>query len=147
MNTNEGKLIPKRRATLIDDLELVGLNYCWKVVLCSNQEVSNKAIDLLTETFTNLGPRLVAQVEIHEDFIGSYIDRLKASFDTRPTRASCARWQSWAASWSAPPSGTLPGRSSTGGRGDPGNHQAGSGRGCGRRGRDVGAVPRHAQQH
>ena len=83
VNTKEGKLIPKRRATLIDDLELVGLDYCWKVVLCSNQEVSNKAIDLLKETFTNLGPRLVAQqVEIHEDFIGSCIDRLKASFDT-----------------------------------------------------------------
>ena len=57
----------------------MGLDYCWKVVLCSNQEVSNKAIDLLKETFTNLGPR---QVEIHEDFIGSCIDRLKASFDT-----------------------------------------------------------------
>ena len=79
VNTKEGKLIPKRRATLIDDLELVGLDYCWKVVLCSNQEVTNKAIDLLKETFTNLGPR---QVEIHEDFIGSCIDRLKASFDT-----------------------------------------------------------------
>ena len=48
-------------------------------MLCSNQEVTNKAIDLLKETFTNLGPR---QVEIHEDFIGSCIDRLKASFDT-----------------------------------------------------------------
>ena len=79
VNTKEGKLIPKRRATLIDDLELVGLDYCWKVVLCSNQEVTNKAIDLLKETFTNLGPR---QVEIHEDFIGLCIDRLKASFDT-----------------------------------------------------------------
>jgi hypothetical protein len=53
VNTKEGKLIPKRRATLIDDLELVGLDYCWKVVLQSNEEVSNKAIDLLKETFTN----------------------------------------------------------------------------------------------
>jgi len=83
VNCKEGKLIPKRRATLMDDLELVGLDYCWKVVLCSNTEVSNKAIDLLKETFTNLGPRLVAQqVEIHEDFISSCMDRLKASFDT-----------------------------------------------------------------
>ena len=82
-NTKEGKLIPKRRATLINDLELVGLDYCWKVVLCSNQEVSNKALDLLKEIFTNLGPRLVAQpFEMHEDFIGSCIYRLKASFDT-----------------------------------------------------------------
>ena len=83
VNCKEGKLIQKRRATLMDDLELIGLDYCWKVVLCSNTEVSNKAIDLLKETFTNLGPRLVAQqVEIHEDFISSCMDRLKASFDT-----------------------------------------------------------------
>ena len=61
----------------------MGLDYCWKVVLGSSEEVSNKAIDLLKETFTNLGPRLVAQqVEIHEDFIASCIDRLKASYDT-----------------------------------------------------------------
>ena len=45
--------------------------------------MSNKAIDLLKETFTNLGPRLAAQqLEIHEDFIGLCIYRLKASFDT-----------------------------------------------------------------
>ena len=54
-----------------------------KVVLCSSDAVSSKAIDLLKETFTNLGPRLLSQqVEIHEDFIGSCMDRLKASFDT-----------------------------------------------------------------
>ena len=33
VNTKEGKLIPKRRATLIDDLELVGLDYCWNCLL------------------------------------------------------------------------------------------------------------------
>ena len=67
----------------MDDLELVGLDYIWKVVLCSSEAVSIKAIDLLKETFTNLGPRLVPnQVDIHEDFISSCMDRLKASFDT-----------------------------------------------------------------
>ena len=83
VNCKEGKLILKRRATLMDDLELIGLDYIWKVVLCSSDAVSSKAIDLLKETFTNLGPRLLSQqVEIHEDFIGSCMDRLKASFDT-----------------------------------------------------------------
>ena len=54
-----------------------------KVVLCSSDAVSCNAIDLLKDTFTNLGPRLLSQqVEIHEDFIGSCMDRLKASFDT-----------------------------------------------------------------
>merc|ERR1719232_1189133 len=83
VNCKEGKLILKRRATLMDDLELIGLDYIWKVVLCSSDAVSSKAIDLLKETFTNLGPRLLSQqVEIHEDFISSCMDRLKASFDT-----------------------------------------------------------------
>ena len=38
----------------------------------------SKAIDLLKETFTNLGPRLLSQqVEINEDFIGSCRDYIK----------------------------------------------------------------------
>ena len=48
----------------------------WKIA-------SNRAIHLLKETYTSLGPRLVNnQVEIHEDLIGSCNDRLRASFDT-----------------------------------------------------------------
>ena len=83
VNCKEGKLIPKRRAHLMDDLELVGLDYCWRVVLCSDEDVASKAIELLKETFTNLGPRLQAQsVDIHEDFVSSCMDRLRASFDT-----------------------------------------------------------------
>ena len=42
-----------------------------------------RAIHLLKETYTSLGPRLVNnQVEIHEDLIGSCSDRLRASHDT-----------------------------------------------------------------
>ena len=93
----------------MDDLELIGLEYIWRLVLCSNEEIANRAIDLLRDTFTNLGPRLQAnqvrsreqrsdrvffckeeisksfvdaQVDIHEDFISSCMDRLKASYDT-----------------------------------------------------------------
>ncbi len=67
----------------MDDLELIGLDYIWRLVLCSNEEIAGRAIDLLKETFTNLGPRLQAnQVDIHEDFISSCMDRLKASYDT-----------------------------------------------------------------
>lgn len=61
VNTKESKLICKRgRTFLMDDLELIGLDYIWRLVLCSNEEIANKAIDLLKETFTNLGPRLQA---------------------------------------------------------------------------------------
>ncbi|XP_076338950.1 ubiquitin carboxyl-terminal hydrolase 9X-like isoform X1 [Tachypleus tridentatus] len=83
VNSKEEKLLPKRRALLMDDLELIGLDYLWKVVLCSGEEIANKAIELLKETYTNLGPRLQAsQLAIHEDFIQSCMDRLKAAFDT-----------------------------------------------------------------
>ena len=45
--------------------------------------MAEKAITLLKDIFTNLGPRLQQnQVEIHEDFIQSCVDRLKAPFDT-----------------------------------------------------------------
>ena len=47
------------------------------------EEVSEKAIILLKDTFTNLGPHLLQnQTEIHEDFIQTTMDRLKALFDT-----------------------------------------------------------------
>ncbi|XP_071839115.1 ubiquitin carboxyl-terminal hydrolase 9X-like isoform X3 [Apostichopus japonicus] len=83
VNSKEGKLIPKRRAYLMDDLELIGLDYLWRVVLCAPDEIAAKAIELLKETYTNLGPRLQAnQVDIHIDFIQSCMDRLKAMYDT-----------------------------------------------------------------
>ena len=42
-----------------------------------------RAIHLLKETYTSLGPRLANnQVEIHEDLIGSCSDRLRAAYDT-----------------------------------------------------------------
>jgi len=41
-------------------------------------DVSEKAIVLLKDTFTNLGPRLQTRnVEIHEDFIHTTTERLK----------------------------------------------------------------------
>ncbi|XP_041351568.1 probable ubiquitin carboxyl-terminal hydrolase FAF-X isoform X2 [Gigantopelta aegis] len=84
VNLKENKLITKRRGGhMMDDLELIGLDYMWRVVLWSPDEVAEKAITLLKDIFTNLGPRLQQnQVEIHEDFIQSCVDRLKAPFDT-----------------------------------------------------------------
>uniref|UniRef100_T1IZS4 ubiquitinyl hydrolase 1 n=1 Tax=Strigamia maritima TaxID=126957 RepID=T1IZS4_STRMM len=83
VNFKEGKLVLRRRTYLMDDLELVGLDYIWKVVLCSGEEIATKAIELLKETYTNLGPHLQAsQVDIHEDFVQLCMDRLKAAYDT-----------------------------------------------------------------
>ncbi|XP_074179594.1 ubiquitin carboxyl-terminal hydrolase 9X-like isoform X3 [Rhinolophus sinicus] len=82
VNCREGKLVAKRKAYMMDDLELIGLDYLWKVVIQSNDDIANRAIDLLKEIYTNLGPRLqVNQLVIHEDFIQSCFDRLKVSYD------------------------------------------------------------------
>ncbi|XP_034042039.1 ubiquitin specific peptidase 9 [Thalassophryne amazonica] len=83
VNCREGKLVAKRRAYMMDDLELIGLDYLWRVVIQGSDDIASRAIDLLKEIYTNLGPKLqVNQVEIHEDFIQSCFDRLKASYDT-----------------------------------------------------------------
>ncbi|XP_061081564.1 probable ubiquitin carboxyl-terminal hydrolase FAF-X isoform X1 [Conger conger] len=83
VNCREGKLVAKRRAYMMDDLELIGLDYLWRVVIQGSDDIASRAIDLLKEIYTNLGPKLqVNQVEIHEDFVQSCFDRLKASYDT-----------------------------------------------------------------
>ncbi|KAH9509417.1 putative ubiquitin carboxyl-terminal hydrolase FAF-X [Bulinus truncatus] len=84
VNLKENKLIAKRRGGyLMDDIELIGLDYLWKVVLWSPDDVAEKAVALLKDIFTNLGPRLQQkQVAIHEDLITSCVDRLKAAYDT-----------------------------------------------------------------
>ena len=67
----------------MDDLELIGMDYIWRLVLNSCEDIANKAIELLKDCFTNLGPRLqTSQVDIHDDFISSCFDRLRASYDT-----------------------------------------------------------------
>ncbi|XP_054167467.1 probable ubiquitin carboxyl-terminal hydrolase FAF-X [Oppia nitens] len=83
VNVKEGKLIAKRRCFQMEDNELIGIDYLWRVILCCSEDVARKAIELLKETYTNLGPKLMAsQVELHEDFINTCFDRLRASYDT-----------------------------------------------------------------
>ena len=46
-------------------------------------DVAPKAVQLLKDVFTNLGPRLLQnQLEIHEDFFSSCFLRLHALYDT-----------------------------------------------------------------
>ena len=50
------------------------------MVLCGSEDIAGRAIELLRETFTNLGPRLQAnQVIIHDDFLSNCMSRLKVS--------------------------------------------------------------------
>ncbi|KAG7259744.1 hypothetical protein CRUP_018837 [Coryphaenoides rupestris] len=58
VNCREGKLVAKRRAYMMDDLELIGLDYLWRVVIQGSDDIASRAIDLLKEIYTNLGPKL-----------------------------------------------------------------------------------------
>ncbi|XP_043240414.1 probable ubiquitin carboxyl-terminal hydrolase FAF-X isoform X2 [Amphibalanus amphitrite] len=83
VNQKAGKLVPKRRTFLMEDEELIGLDYIWRVVMNGSDEIANKAIELLREVYTNLGPQLQTQQKnIHADFIANCMDRLRASYDT-----------------------------------------------------------------
>ncbi|XP_014223439.1 probable ubiquitin carboxyl-terminal hydrolase FAF-X isoform X1 [Trichogramma pretiosum] len=83
VNLKEGKLKQKRRVILMDDNELIGSHYLWRVVTNSPEEIANRAIELLKEVNTNLGPRLQASViEFHESYIVECMDRLKIHYDT-----------------------------------------------------------------
>ncbi|XP_025829816.1 probable ubiquitin carboxyl-terminal hydrolase FAF-X [Agrilus planipennis] len=83
VNVKEDKLKPKRRVLLTEDPDLIGLDYLWKVVTLCTDEVAARAIELLREVTTNLGPSLQAtQLEFHEQFITECFNRLRAYYDT-----------------------------------------------------------------
>ncbi|XP_033356836.1 probable ubiquitin carboxyl-terminal hydrolase FAF-X isoform X1 [Bombus vosnesenskii] len=83
VNSKEGKLKLKRRTFLMDDVDLIGTDYLWRVVTNSPEEIANRAIELLKEVNTNLGPRLQSSVlAFHVTYIGECMDRLKAHYDT-----------------------------------------------------------------
>ncbi|KAK0096487.1 hypothetical protein PV326_005319 [Microctonus aethiopoides] len=83
VNSKEGKLKAKRRTYLMDDVDLIGTDYLWRVITNSPEEIASRGIELLKEVNTNLGPRLQSSVlEFHETFIAECMDRLKAHYDT-----------------------------------------------------------------
>lgn len=82
VNSKELKLQAKHRGYVLDDEELIGKDYLWRVITTAPEEIAYKAIDLLKEVSTALGPRLLANVaEFHDNFIGECCERLKALFD------------------------------------------------------------------
>lgn len=82
VNSKEDKLKAKNRGYVLDDEDLIGKDYLWRVITAGGEEIAYKAIELLKEVSTALGPRLQAKVEnFHENFINECCDRLKAHMD------------------------------------------------------------------
>lgn len=83
VNSKEEKLKAKQRGYVLDDEDLIGKDYLWRVITASGEEIAGKAIDLLKEVSTALGPRLQENIaSFHENFIGECCDRLKVNYET-----------------------------------------------------------------
>lgn len=83
VNTKEEKLKAKSRSYILDDEDLIGKDYLWRVITTGKEMISHKAIQLLKEVSTALGPRLQANIAMfHENFIMECCDRLRAYHDT-----------------------------------------------------------------
>ncbi|GAB0088843.1 Probable ubiquitin carboxyl-terminal hydrolase FAF [Sergentomyia squamirostris] len=82
VNSKELKLQAKYRGYVLDDEDLIGKDYLWRVITTGGEEIACKAIELLKEVSTALGPRLQANVAIfHENFIDECCDRLRSHYD------------------------------------------------------------------
>jgi ubiquitin carboxyl-terminal hydrolase 9/24 len=68
---------------LFCQLDLIGSDYIWKIILSGSEDMANRAIAFLRTICTALGPNLLPQQrEVHDDFLSSCCDRLKTSYDT-----------------------------------------------------------------
>ncbi|CAF4882431.1 unnamed protein product [Pieris macdunnoughi] len=68
VNSKEGKLKARRRGFLLNDPNLIGLDYLWRVITECNDEISSRGIELLRETCTCTGPSL-SPAQQHEAFL------------------------------------------------------------------------------
>ena len=82
VNSKEEKLKAKHRGYVLDDEDLIGKDYLWQVITISGEEIAYKAIELLKEVSTALGPRLQENIaEFHENFISDCCDKIKITYD------------------------------------------------------------------
>ncbi|KAH8382269.1 hypothetical protein KR009_002590 [Drosophila setifemur] len=81
VNSKEDKLKAIHRGYILDNEDLIGKDYLWRVITTGGEEIAGKAIDLLKEVSTALGPRLQENIaEFHEMFIGECCSRLRTHY-------------------------------------------------------------------
>ncbi|CAL8103226.1 unnamed protein product [Calicophoron daubneyi] len=68
---------------LMDNSDLHGLDHVWRMLLDAPDAVAVRAMELLQQLYTNLGPHLIPnRKELNEDFLQHCFTRLKADHDT-----------------------------------------------------------------
>ncbi|XP_072935903.1 probable ubiquitin carboxyl-terminal hydrolase FAF isoform X3 [Epargyreus clarus] len=68
VNSKEGKLKFKRRNFILNDPDLIGLDYLWRVITECDEDIASRGIELLREVCTFTGPALVP-AHHHEAFL------------------------------------------------------------------------------
>ena len=67
----------------MNDEDLVGIEYLWKLILNGSDEVADRGIQLMREIYTNISPQLKTDVKrIHESFISDCFERLRPVYDS-----------------------------------------------------------------
>ncbi|XP_058466292.1 probable ubiquitin carboxyl-terminal hydrolase FAF isoform X2 [Malaya genurostris] len=83
VNAKEERLKGKQRGYVLDNENLIGKDYLWRVITDADEDIAFKAIELLKEVSTALGPRLQLNLnEFHENFISECCDRLQNYYET-----------------------------------------------------------------
>lgn len=67
---------------MLEDEDLIGRDYLWRIIMTSGEEIAFKAIELLIEVSTAIGPHLQENISMfHENFINDCCDKINLSFD------------------------------------------------------------------
>ena len=64
VNAQSNKFQQKRRSIrLINDEDLIGIEYLWKLIFNGSDEVADRGIQLMREIYTNISPQLKTDVK------------------------------------------------------------------------------------
>ena len=67
----------------MNDEDLIGIEYLWKLIINSSDEVTDRGIQLMREIYTNISPQFKTDVKrVHESFISECFERLRPVYDS-----------------------------------------------------------------
>ena len=82
VNIKEKKMILEMDYRMTEDLELIGLDYLWRIIIYSSYEVGWPAVSFLVSFYTNLGTALKPnRASVQDNFVDSCFERLENNYD------------------------------------------------------------------
>jgi ubiquitin carboxyl-terminal hydrolase 9/24 len=95
VNAQSNKFQQKRRSIrLINDEDLIGIDYLWKLISSGTDEVAERSTQLIKEVYTNISPQLKNDIKrIHQTFIHECFQRLRTVYDSIKTKSNQTAYQ------------------------------------------------------